>query len=102
MSLFTTSSQTVGPYLKIGFAPLTVDALAPPKICDNRCEEPNFRGGRALRPKQWDLGMSGEGASRRNRAIMHVLWQSPLSEFIPLAPDAIFWNNRLLRSPLGP
>ena len=30
MSLFTTPSQTVGPYLKIGFAPLAVDAIAPP------------------------------------------------------------------------
>jgi hypothetical protein len=37
-----------------------------------------------------------------NRAILPGVRQSPLSEFIPLAPDAIFWNNRLLRSPLGP
>jgi protocatechuate 3,4-dioxygenase, alpha subunit len=29
MSLFVTSSQTVGPYLRIGFLPLVIDALAP-------------------------------------------------------------------------
>jgi protocatechuate 3,4-dioxygenase alpha subunit len=30
MSLLTTPSQTVGPFLKIGFVPLAVDAIAPP------------------------------------------------------------------------
>lgn len=30
MSLLTTPSQTVGPYLKIGFTPLAVAAVAPP------------------------------------------------------------------------
>jgi protocatechuate 3,4-dioxygenase, alpha subunit len=29
MSLLTTASQTVGPYLKIGFTPLLIDAIAP-------------------------------------------------------------------------
>ena len=29
MSLLTTPSQTVGPYLKIGFLPLVIDAIAP-------------------------------------------------------------------------
>ncbi len=29
MSLFTTPSQTVGPYLRIGFLPLLVDVIAP-------------------------------------------------------------------------
>jgi protocatechuate 3,4-dioxygenase alpha subunit len=36
MSLLTTASQTVGPYLKIGFAPLTVDALAADKVSGER------------------------------------------------------------------
>jgi protocatechuate 3,4-dioxygenase, alpha subunit len=36
MSLLTTSSQTVGPYLKIGFAALTVDALAADKVSGER------------------------------------------------------------------
>ena len=36
MSLLTTASQTVGPYLKIGFAPLTVDALAADEVSGER------------------------------------------------------------------
>jgi protocatechuate 3,4-dioxygenase alpha subunit len=36
MSLLTTSSQTVGPYLKIGFAALTVDVLAADKVSGER------------------------------------------------------------------
>ncbi|MEP6996994.1 MAG: protocatechuate 3,4-dioxygenase subunit alpha [Betaproteobacteria bacterium] len=31
MSLLTTPSQTVGPYLRIGFTPLAVDKIAPPR-----------------------------------------------------------------------
>jgi len=75
---------------------------APPKISDNKCVEPNFRGGQALRPRQWDLGMPMKVQAGENRAIMLGVWQSPAAKFIPLAPGAIFWNNRLLRSPLGP
>jgi len=36
MSLLTTASQTVGPYLKIGFAPLIIDALAADKVSGER------------------------------------------------------------------
>jgi protocatechuate 3,4-dioxygenase, alpha subunit len=36
MSVLTTSSQTVGPYLRIGFSPLTFDALAADKIGGER------------------------------------------------------------------
>lgn len=36
MSLFTTPSQTVGPYLRIGFLPLVVDAVAPPEVPGDR------------------------------------------------------------------
>ena len=31
MSLLTTPSQTIGPYLRIGFSALAVDAIAPPR-----------------------------------------------------------------------
>jgi len=36
MSLITTSSQTVGPYVKIGFTPMTVDAIAPAGVAGER------------------------------------------------------------------
>ena len=36
MSLLTTSSQTVGPYVKIGFEPFTVVELAPPNVSGER------------------------------------------------------------------
>ncbi len=36
MSLLTTSSQTVGPYLKIGFATLSSDTIAPPGVQGER------------------------------------------------------------------
>ena len=36
MSLLTTSSQTVGPYVKIGFEPFTVVDLAPPGVTGER------------------------------------------------------------------
>ena len=36
MSLFTTPSQTVGPYLRIGFMPLVVDAIAPAGVPGER------------------------------------------------------------------
>jgi protocatechuate 3,4-dioxygenase alpha subunit len=32
MSLLTTPSQTIGPYLRIGFTPLAVDTIAPPRV----------------------------------------------------------------------
>jgi hypothetical protein len=72
------------------------------KICDNQYEEPNFQGGRALRQKRGSSSCPAKVQAAENRAITPGSWQSPLSKFIPLAPDAIFWNNRLLRSPLGP
>ena len=36
MSLFTTPSQTVGPYLRIGFLPLLIDAIAPAGVPGER------------------------------------------------------------------
>ena len=36
MSLLTTPSQTVGPYLKIGFLPLVIDAIAPTEVPGER------------------------------------------------------------------
>jgi protocatechuate 3,4-dioxygenase alpha subunit len=36
MSLLTTPSQTVGPYLKIGFLPLVIDAIAPDGVPGER------------------------------------------------------------------
>lgn len=36
MSLLTTPSQTVGPYLKIGFLPLLIDAIAPAGVHGER------------------------------------------------------------------
>ena len=36
MSLLTTPSQTVGPYLKIGFLPLVIDAIAPAGVPGER------------------------------------------------------------------
>ena len=36
MSLLTTASQTVGPYLKIGFATLSSDTIAPPGVQGER------------------------------------------------------------------
>lgn len=36
MSLITTASQTVGPYVKIGFVPMTVDSIAPAGIAGER------------------------------------------------------------------
>jgi protocatechuate 3,4-dioxygenase alpha subunit len=36
MSLLTTPSQTVGPYLKIGFLPLLIDAIAPAGVPGER------------------------------------------------------------------
>ncbi len=36
MSLLTTPSQTVGPYLRIGFTALAVDAIAPPDAAGER------------------------------------------------------------------
>ena len=36
MSLLTTASQTVGPYLKIGFAALSLDTIAPAKATGER------------------------------------------------------------------
>lgn len=36
MSLLTTPSQTVGPYLKIGFLPLLIDAIAPDGVPGER------------------------------------------------------------------
>ena len=36
MSLLTTASQTVGPYLKIGFATLSSDTIAPPGVRGER------------------------------------------------------------------
>src|ERR1700694_4339938 len=36
MSLITSSSQTVGPYVKIAFTPMTVDAIAPAGVSGER------------------------------------------------------------------
>jgi len=36
MSLLTTASQTVGPYLRIGFSALLIDAIAPAKAAGER------------------------------------------------------------------
>ncbi len=36
MSLLTTASQTVGPYLKIGFAALSIDSIAAAKVTGER------------------------------------------------------------------
>lgn len=36
MSLITTASQTVGPYVKIGFVPLAVDSIAPEGVAGER------------------------------------------------------------------
>ena len=36
MSLLTTPSQTVGPYLRIGFLPLLIDAIAPAGVPGER------------------------------------------------------------------
>jgi protocatechuate 3,4-dioxygenase, alpha subunit len=36
MSLITTASQTVGPYVRIGFVPLAVDAIAPKNAAGER------------------------------------------------------------------
>jgi len=81
MSLLTTASQTVGPYLKIGFAPLTVNALAPDKLSGERITIQ----GRLL---------DGDGKPVSDGVV--EIWQANAQgnyRFVTIKPGAYPWRN---------
>jgi protocatechuate 3,4-dioxygenase, alpha subunit len=73
MSLLTTSSQTVGPYLKIGFGTMSSDTMAPPDVQGERI---------AIRGRLVD----GDGVAVNDGAI--EIWQANAQGRYASAEDA--------------